>query len=114
MDYTSLLLAIGITAYGILAYRRRDREYRNLIRKIAKRQAPEVSLERPVLGKIVTVSVTAVLLLSMSAWCFSSIWTRSRYASALVVIGLFMSGILTFLVLMMIRDIREYRTHPKS
>ena len=114
MDYSSLAITIAIIAYGVVAYRRRERLHRAELALVRRGEVPPHGEPQHPLLKLMTLGSAAALIL-VSEGTLVYMWSRfPRNVTPLAVIGGIFLLLFIALVVMLLRDFRRYksRRHP--
>jgi hypothetical protein len=114
MDYTGLLIAMGIVIYGILTYKRREHRHREAMANLSRGVKPPEVLKRPAVWKLVTVGTGGLAVLWIAArltihWI--NYWETNPYV--IVVASIFFLLFLT-LAWTFVRDLRKDSEFRKS
>ena len=112
MDYSSLLLIVGILIYGVAEYRRREQLHRNTLRMLREGEIPEANIAIPPLYRLWTTGFVSVILLVA---VIGLVIARQRIlygGDVLFVLAAVFLFMFVMLFRIFIRDIRLRREHP--
>lgn len=115
MNYSDFLIPAFITVYGIFEYQKREQRHRERIALLQSGIEPSFTLQKPEIIKLwITGIVSGLLLATILGFLF--LRPRIEYGGNTVLLFLpgFFFIIFVILILILLRDIKAYRQHPKS
>ena len=114
MDYTDLVITVGIIVYGVLAYQRREQMHKEAMGyinrgQIVPKQTPQIEA-----WKLTTTGGMSLVVLAAAVW-FTNLGLRIGKAdTVLYAFGAIFGLLSLLLVLMFFRDLKKYRKQQKS
>ncbi|HUI65694.1 MAG TPA: hypothetical protein VL126_12710 [Bacteroidota bacterium] len=110
MDWTSLIVCVGIALYGWLEYRRRETAHRLELARLARGEGSLARTLSLLPGNLLFLgSVCLILVLAIAMLLYYSVVHNTSAAGPLRAVALIMSSPLAIMILMFIRDLRLLR-----
>ena len=114
MDYHNLILPAALVVYAAFEYQRREQAHRKRLELLKRDIEPPEAPGGSVLARIVTYGLTGLLLMFM-IYLFTRMGIVMRaHSPAFLLWPAAFAIILVFVVLILVRDIRTYRTDHRS
>ncbi len=115
MDYTGLAVTVAIILYGLLAYRHRERVYRETIAYLRRGERPPERTPGMEVWKLETTGVIGLAALAtVVVLVISGFHKAGRLDTAMLSIALVFAGLFVLLALMFRRDLKKYRELRRS
>jgi len=115
VDLTTIIIVACFVLYGIIVYRRRESGYRQALHRLARGGTPAEKPVAPALWRLVTLASVTVLLFVFVAGCVALLFLRGFVgAGPTLMVGGACAFPLLILVLIFLRDLREYRLYRQT
>ncbi len=110
MDYTSLVIVVGIILYAIFEYQRREQEHREALSYLKRGEKPPERVQVVEGWKLFTTGGVAILLLAVTIFVARlAATTPPRYTTPLIVMTGMGALLLAVVILLFIRNLALYR-----
>ncbi len=109
MDWTSLILALGILLYGILEYLKRESLQKQRIEGLRKGILPSFEPPVPQIGRILTTGGVEAALVVFSGWLWYRGIVPGNYIRAYAPLGVFFTALAIIVLVMLVNQIGRYR-----
>jgi hypothetical protein len=114
MDYGSLAITIAIIVYGVVEYRRRERLHRTELALVRRGETPPTrEPQHPALA-LASIGATGILILVSEGVLIYAGSRFPRNFKPLAVVGVIFLLILIPVISMFRRDLRRYRSRPRT
>lgn len=109
MDWTTLIIALGIAGYGAVEYRRRESLQKERIAGLRKGILPLYEPPRPELWRLLTTGAVEIVLLIFAGWLWYKGIHAGNYLRAFAQVGSFFSILALLVLVMLVNLIERYR-----
>ncbi len=109
MDWTSLILAMGIALYGVLEYRRREVVQKQRIEGLRRGVMPSFEPPAPRRWQLLTTVAVELSLLLFAVWIWSRAVVAGKYFGAYAPLGAFITILALIVLMMLVNLIGRYR-----
>ena len=108
MDWTSLVVALGIAGYGAIEYNRREILQKERIAGLRKGVLPSFDLPVPELWQLLTTGGVAILLIVFTGWLWYTGIHAGNYFRAYAQVGGFFTVLALLVLVMLVNLIGRY------
>jgi hypothetical protein len=114
MDFSGLVIPIGIAVYGVLAYQHRDRLHKETMACINKGEKPLEKTPEQQIWRLATTAGMGVLLLVVAVRILYVGIRLAKTYDVLFFLAMLFAILGVLLGLIFLRDLKLYRNQPKS
>ena len=109
MDWTSLIIALGIAGYGAVEYSRRESLQKERIAGLKKGILPSFEPPRPEVWRLLTTGAVEVVLLIFAGWLWYKGIHAGKYFRAFAQVAGFFSILALLVLVMLVNLIGRYK-----